>query len=431
MQRRLSLHRATFVGFATVAYLAIATQQPALVNADTIPVLSTREEVRIGNADDPNVGFNTIQVVDVDRDSQVFVYESQVREIRVYSRDGRLARRIGRAGSGPGEFGRWVRAMGVIGDSVWTFDNVDRTLNVFRRDGALVSSKKLAQASVFVAVQDGGAGMIAPMYLRSDGRFVSQLDYTLAGSDPMSQRMYAARGVTARIGAKDTVMVPRVTFPVDGGTVDTIGWEPVLPPESVTAQPPAPAGRGGDGTITIGTTRYGVPRAPSVPSIRLSFHEGSAAIVAPRPTAAQRATFDVARFDMAGKVVRRIRFEYQPGRYSARMLDTFAMREVMRRGPENPAAFRAVRAAMAYPEFQAPIYTAFAANDGSLWMRREENLSPRHRWIVVEPNGTVRGVVEIPRSAVPVWARGELAYAIDSDADGIPWLVRYRVVRGN
>ena len=83
---------------------------------DDLPRLEAVEEQRLGHFDDPDVGSTFPVQAEVDRDGNVYVLEASVPEIRVFSADGALLRRIGQRGEGPGEF-RSAR-FGVMGDTV-------------------------------------------------------------------------------------------------------------------------------------------------------------------------------------------------------------------------------------------------------------------------------------------------------------------------
>lgn len=398
--------RSRNLAFAAVAY-AGAALQGAPLDADRLPVIAVKAVARIGNADDPKIGFSAILAVDVDRDGQIYVFESKDREIRVLTRDGSPVRKIGGPGRGPGEFTR-VNTFGVVGDTVWTVDLVGRQLNLFRRSGALISSKQ--PTSLQIPLQNGAVGDIWPQALRDDGRFISSL------WPPVMMLGRAANN----IGPSDTVLAPRVRFAASGAIRDTIGWEPVPPPD-------APVAARGVSHVQVNGVDFDVPQPPIDNYIRTSLNDGSAIVTRRRATSAQTSVFELSRFSLAGKPLYRLRFRYQPGRYAGAIIDTIAMRPVRLRDDANAAAFKAVRAAMVYPEFQSPVYAVWPANDGSLWLRREDNAGPRFRWIVVAQNGAVRGVVEIPRSARPMWARDNALIAVDTDETGIPWLVRYQL----
>jgi hypothetical protein len=117
----------------TAALACSRSDRPGTGDVDAFPALTAAEDLRIGDVDDPDLGFSRIGGVDVDRDGQVFVYEAMDRQIRVYDSEGRPVRRIGRQGEGPGEFG-WVARLGVVGDTVWVCDAPEGiNINVVQR----------------------------------------------------------------------------------------------------------------------------------------------------------------------------------------------------------------------------------------------------------------------------------------------------------
>lgn len=105
-----------------------------LVDADAVPRLVAREELRIGSANDPDSGFTRIGPVELDADGNVYVVESSEREILVFDTGGRRIRTIGRAGDGPGEF-RFPNRMGVVGDTLWVGEDLARRVTLFSREG--------------------------------------------------------------------------------------------------------------------------------------------------------------------------------------------------------------------------------------------------------------------------------------------------------
>jgi hypothetical protein len=58
----------------------------------------------MGHADDPMQSFNRIHHVAVAREGNVYAFDVQASEIRIFQRDGRYSGAIGRAGLGPCEF---------------------------------------------------------------------------------------------------------------------------------------------------------------------------------------------------------------------------------------------------------------------------------------------------------------------------------------
>ena len=76
-----------------------------------LPRLRAEAEMRMGDFSDPDIGFSRVSGVDIDYEGNVYVMEALVPEIRVYSPDGVILRRIGGRGGGPGKSsGSWPRS---------------------------------------------------------------------------------------------------------------------------------------------------------------------------------------------------------------------------------------------------------------------------------------------------------------------------------
>jgi hypothetical protein len=88
---------------------------------------------------------------------------------------------------------------------------------------------------------------------------------------------------------------------------------------------------------------------------------------------------------------------------------------------------KALRDAVELPPFQTPIAQAVVGDDGSVWLRREDDGGPVFRWLVLDARGNPVGRFELPRSVTIRWAHMGLFYGSAVDDMGIPWLVRYRV----
>jgi len=390
------------------------------VDADAVPRLVAREELRIGSVDDPDAGFSAVSMVDVDADGQIYAFEAQEVEIRVFSPDGGLVRRIGRKGEGPGEFER-IQSFGVARDTIWTADAGLRRLTLFSRDGVVLSTGPLPE--VRIPLHGNQTGHVRPVLLRADGLLASDMT-TFSG----------ARGVTTDVGATDTVQVPRVLFNVSGQVVDTVGFELRAPPEP-----------GSIDWVEFGGARFRKPTPPSGRPLSVTTADGRIWVDRAPPTAGSAAVFTMTRLDYARDTVYRREFTYRPARYSDAYLDTIAWRsaripgggyaivgglpQIPPMGSDSIERFRAVRASMSFPEFQPPIQGHYLANDGALWLRREDDGGPVYRWLVLDDEGRARGQVELPRRARPGWSRGDLLVTIEQDAFDVPWLVRYRIQR--
>ena len=286
----------------TVALVGCAEDQPESapegIDVDVLPRLTLQEELRIGSLEDPDYGFSRIRGVDVDRDGQVYVFERQDQEIRVYSPDGRLVRRIGGAGEGPGEFQRDVR-FGVVGDVVWAMDWIFGTpvrLTRFDRSGEVLSARRVEEAIIGRTWTRGGA-FVAPAFVDAEGLFVSDLSPFLAFQPP---------------GSLENVRVPRVRFDDQGAIVDTMGWytRPVSLPEARI--------------ISVGASEYVVPRPTFDEPLNINLVEGRIHIERPVARTAVEGVFRVTRLGFSNDTIYTRTFRYTPVPYQEEQLDRSA-----------------------------------------------------------------------------------------------------------
>jgi hypothetical protein len=169
--------------------------------------------------------------------------------------------------------------------------------------------------------------------------------------------------------------------------------------------------------------------------------DGYVLIETPVATAPDDAVFVVTRFAVSGDTVYSQPVHYQPTPYSSADLDTIAARAA--RGepggmvpysptggdpPENwEATARALRGAMALPDFQLPIDYPWVAQDQSLWLRRWDGVSPMADWFLLDGEGRPRGKLELPSTLRISWSVGDEFWAAELDEYEVPWLVHYRI----
>ncbi len=384
---------------------------------DALSALVAVEDLRIGDAEDPDRGFSRIGGVDVDRDGQLFVFEMMDQQIRVYDPTGALVRAFGREGDGPGEFRR-VDRFGVAGDTLWVSDSGLRRLTLFDRTGNVLSTAPLRGVSVNLQ-NPRLSGTVLPRALRPDGLFTSDMFWFTGRRDP----------TPTGIGENDTVMVPRVLFDGNAMPVDTVGWYPRPPTEGVSQW------------VELKGTRYYVPSAPRDDVLRVMMDDGGYYLSRPFPTSAEPATFVVTRVAESGDTMFERRFSYTPVRYGSAVLDTVAWESArIPGGMYNPATGpdptpegldinvvqQTIRDAMHWPEFQIPVDFGFVGDDGTLWLRREDDGGPDYRYMVLDANAEPRGLLDLPRGLRVRWVSADRFWVQETDELGVPWLVRYR-----
>src|SRR5690606_8034144 len=195
----------TTAAFALACFAGCAgaesPDQRASYDADSLPAVVAEEDGRIGNVDDPSIGFSRIGGVAQTADGLLVVLEQQAREIRVYDPDGSLLRRFGGPGSGPGEF-RSPGAMGSSGDTIWVYDFLNARLTLFRTDGTLLET---VPGGGFRVDVPGANVRVVPDRPIGRGRFASRLVSASEGTTPT-----------------DSARAPAVAFDENGEVVDTL-----------------------------------------------------------------------------------------------------------------------------------------------------------------------------------------------------------------
>lgn len=385
---------------------------------DALPLLELEEALRIGSVEDPDYGFSSIGwLLDLDREGNVYVFEARDVEIRVYSPDGELLRRIGRAGQGPGEFANWTVLGGISGDTLWTFDMGGERLTLFDLEGNVLSTARIENVTAPLATA-GDRVRIVPQDRGPDGLFLGDRGSTSMGSGSH--------------GAAEVASIPRVRFGADGRVVDTIGSYP-------RRAPPEPR------LISVRGSRFRLPEPPGLASPWIPTGDGHV-IVENEVSESERA-LRITRLGHSGDTLEMRLLGYQPKAFPDSILEAAATEaahqvgdtpirtssgvEFLERHAEDTAAARsAIRRQMDFPEFQAPVQGHEVGADGSIWLRREDLGAEEHRWAVFGADLDPRGEVRIPRSFRILRVSTDGLWVAESDELGIPWLVHYRLIDG-
>lgn len=101
------------------------------------------EEVRIGTleGDGPDM-FGGIGSIEVAENGNIYVYERQALELRVFGPTGEHIRTVGREGGGPGEFKQVIGMDWAPDGTLWMVDPGNNRISVFDTSGAYVTSHR-------------------------------------------------------------------------------------------------------------------------------------------------------------------------------------------------------------------------------------------------------------------------------------------------
>jgi hypothetical protein len=393
---------------------------------DGLPLLEIEEVQRIGDADDPDVGFSRIVGFDIDRDGNLFVGEATASEIRVYTAAGQLLRRIGRRGDGPGEFSGAPR-FGLVGDTLWTISGSGNRLALFDREGGLLSTG--LTPGVTVLLPGTAVGTILPRAMRPDGKFLGWFS-----------RISSSRNrPPSNVQPTDRIAWPLVLFDASGVVVDTAGWAGRPPPGMW--RPPAEDDIRLD-LIQVGDRRVFLPSPPSALPWWLQLMDGYLVISQPMASSSEGGTIAVTRFGLNEDTVYSRTLRYTPEPYESVELDSIAYRAARGEAggfvpynPNEPAPIPdnldeiagRIRSEMRFPELKRPMGNAWVANDGSLWLNRQDRGDGVARWVLLDVEGFPTAELELPSNVQPLWASGDTFWASVPDALDVPWVVRYRI----
>jgi hypothetical protein len=236
-----------------------------------------------------------------------------------------------------------------------------------------------------------------------------------------------------KVGRSDTVQTPRVRFATDGTVIDTAGWMPRFPPRESSYE-----------RLTVGSNSYTVPQPPSVEPLLVGIDDGHLLIGRSPAASGERSRLTITRFGLAGDTVFHRAFAYDPRPFDQAALDEYAWRSARTPGggvrlvngvpqPEPVAddsmdVYDRVRGAMDFPSVQPPVRAHRMADDGGVWLMREEDGGDTQRWLILDRDAWPVGEVTLPRGVYPIWMDSDTFFAMERDEFDVPWLVRYRLM---
>lgn len=373
------------------------------------PLWTVEEEGRIGSQDDPEQSLVRVGDVRIAGDGRLYVTQPTDRQVRVYAPDGTLERTIGQNGEGPGEF-RTISGLGFRGDTLYASDAALNRVTFFGRDGEVIRSEQWPAS--MIAATNGGFMAGAPQVLRADG-------------SGLVRPGAFVRAMSGQASGPQTATTSRALFRAerDPAALDTVVWIEV----SYTSNS-APIAGGG-------VARFGCPFATS-PLLDLRV-DGSGVVVVDRTPAPSLdvATFAVVGLDPAGDTAFVTEVPYQPVTVEAERV----AREVEgirapylnrdRPAPSAPDVEAALRKMDCIPAALPPVRDLVTAQDGTIWLGREEEGDRPVEWDVLGADGAWIGRLVLPAGETVAAASGETLVTTWTDELDVPYLTRYRLTR--
>lgn len=356
-------------------------------------------EIRIGSLDDPDQSLTRVSGVATSPSGNVFVTQPQDRLIRVFDSDGRATRVIGRAGEGPGEFSDLISHIGFLEDTLWVSDGRLQRVSFFDKAGKFLRSEPTRSPAI-----DGIYSPTAPMRMLADGTGLVYPSY--------SGRLVRTGRITRR---------PLLRISRPGTVLDTLLWLPA----------------GGDQiSIVMGEMVHYTSQPFSDEPLLAISPSGERIVVVERRAAEDRTSgyFQVTQMSAGGDTIMSRRYRYTPRPMPKPYVDSVveAKAEVLARGPSFRTASEAereLRKILYLPAMRVPITDVLVANDGSVWLKREDRPGDTQVWNVLGSTGEVRAAVAAPTGLSLRLVDGGNIWGVERDELDIPYLVRYRVSR--
>ena len=380
------------------------------------------EVLRIGSLESTDLVRGVLDLA-IGPDSALYVAQVMVPAVTVFSLDGRVLRRIGRAGQGPGDFQLAAFGVGWIGDTLWIAD--DHRIQLF------TTNERVPEEVIQFALPMPEEGTrLTPGRMLADGTLVagrrSITDWRawLTASSLPLRRLSRSGEILDTIAIVDWSS-SAVEYEADPGRP----WLAIHPLKDL---PP------------FGQNEYLTTLKP----------DGSAVVQIGRVhESGTPPTFDILVISISGDTLVQRAVEYEPREVTSamesRLADEFAAMVVgdhispFLRGSTSETIRerrrRAVRRAFRVPEYHPPVRQVVAGTDGTIWLLREMREDRVDVWEIYDSDGTLEGTVEVgqgrsspvpwsPRLGIALASRDEV-WGTTLDEYEVPYIHRYRVDR--
>ncbi|MDH3205718.1 MAG: hypothetical protein OEO79_03860 [Gemmatimonadota bacterium] len=360
------------------------------------PQWSVVEELRIGDIDDPEQTLSTVGALVVDDQNRIYVAQPQLGTIRVFDDAGRTLRYIGSRGQAQGEFDR-VYTIGFVADTLYAIDLGLRRVSYFSLEGEHLRS---AQVSAPPVTPPFFPSM--PFAVFADGSMV------IGTAFPPSIPPEALR------------RVPQLRIDGTGTVLDTVTWIGY----ERTARRANHEGR----PLSVGSPL-------SDDAFAMFSDDGTRVATLDRTVApgAGTASFGVTMSDGSGDTIYSRRYEYVPVPVDASVIDSIVEERANAlsgafEDPREAPGF--VRSAMFLPVYYPPVSAAQFSDSGEFWVRREALAGQDQTWMVLDEGGEPIAHAALPEGLQVMVIGRDALWGVVFDEFEVPYVVRYRVVRG-
>ena len=378
--------------------LAIGCEQPA---PDGPGEFVLQRDWRIGDMDDPRYAFAELVSLGVGEDGSLYLTQRGVPEVWVFDGEGSFLRKFGAYGNGPGEF-QQPSFVGEVRDTVWVTDAFGSRLSLFDTRGRFLRSFQFVVPPTRVLDEPVGFFPLRPRIRLTDGTILSW-----PGASP---GMLPDRDIDA----------PLAVFDEDGDQLRTLARYLLRRYQLIASY-----GNGGAALL----------RHPLDGSEAFAVDPGGAHLTLALSSDDEPDVLIVTRIAASGDTMFRRRVRVDPIPVTDALLDGLARSASQENlgGAITPQEFfSAYRSALeeGRPDFVPAAAEVLVGADGSAWIRGARDLSGSDRWVILSPDGSLAGTLDVADGVRLLLVSSDAVWAEEKDELGIPYLVRYRVVRG-
>jgi hypothetical protein len=377
---------------------AMGMSMSLTVSAQDPPTLRLTRDLRIDAARHNLTAITPPGGLSVGRDGTIAFSQNQDGTIRYFDANGASLGTFGRRGQGPGEFQQVVR-LTWIADTLVVSDQINRRLTSITPDRKLVRTIPWLSAVSMPSRSANDAPRFRVGFPRMRYADGSQLlSVTVAVGSP-----------TPDWPGGEKPGVPIIRVDSTGAFQRLVAWSPRQPCDI-----PWDAGSGmGSGTMPVPFCAQVIEEvAPDGSRMLLAFPETGAA-----------PSFRVVALGATGDTLFARSFRYQPVSISRSVRDS--ARATRARGSQSQ---REAAARLPIPESYPPVARVIAGRDETSWIELYVAGGGR-LWHVVDATGAVIGKVAMPPDNQLMVVSRSALWAIETDADGLQHIVRYRVTR--
>lgn len=382
----------------------------SLLQEMELPRWELVEASRFGTADERDQLLTEVGQILIGREDPVIVVgQPEERLIRILDLDGQMVGTIGGPGSGPGEF-RSIHALGWLGDTLTATDHLARRVTLLTLDGTV--QRVVSRSSDVMMLPDGGfLTASAPQVLTADGAGILVPALGFAAPDPSDAGTVEMRfdvpilRVEIADEAEDTITFHREvlrSYSIPAGGV-TYRFPDPFPPRGFTELSP-----GGAGVVSVQVDE---------------------------PSGRGGAGFTVTAITPLGDTafVRQVRVAPEPvdDRYLEEVAEAVRLFPAgLAEGPGPGDILRLLGSEGALPAELAPATGVVYAQDGSIWVRREDRpAGVPVEWLSLDATGAPAGIVLLPGNERIAAVEGDVLVAVGRGDYDVPHLGVYRIER--